>query len=129
MKGLNALAFAAALAFASAAQAQDLRFSVTPYLWLPTFEGDFRFNVPPTDPAGPEFNPDFNIGQVGIITRWTPVKNLTFSADLTWAHLDQKYAGVWNAAQNSGSAKPGGAVYEIKDQDSVTLLLRAQRNW
>ena len=28
-------------------------------------------------------NPDFAIGQVGIITRWTPVKNLTFSADLT----------------------------------------------
>jgi hypothetical protein len=74
-------------------------------------------------------NPDFNIGQVGIITRWTPVKNLTFSADFTWARLDQKYAGVWNAAQNNGVAKPGGAVYEIKDQDSLTLLLRAQRNW
>jgi hypothetical protein len=74
-------------------------------------------------------NPDFNIGQVGIITRWTPVKNLTFSADFTWARLDQKYAGVWNAAQNNGVAKPGGPVYEIKDQDSLTLLLRAQRNW
>jgi hypothetical protein len=74
-------------------------------------------------------NPDFNIGQVGIITRWTPVKNLTFSADFTWSRLDQKYAGVWNAAQNNNSAKPAGAVYEIKDQDSVQLLLRAQRNW
>jgi porin-like protein len=74
-------------------------------------------------------NPDFNIGQFGIITRWTPVKNLTFSADFTWSRLDQKYAGVFNAAQNNASAKPGGAVYEIKDQDSLTLLLRAQRNW
>jgi hypothetical protein len=35
-------------------------------------------------------NPDFNIAQVGIITRWTPVKNLTFSADLTYTRLDQK---------------------------------------
>ena len=57
------------------------------------------------------------------------MKNLTFSADFTWTRVDQKYAGVWNAAQNNGVAKPGGAVYELKDQDSLTLLLRAQRNW
>ena len=25
-------------------------------------------------------NPDYNIAQVGVVTRWTPVKNLTFSA-------------------------------------------------
>ena len=25
-------------------------------------------------------NPDYNIAQIGFITRWTPVKNLTFSA-------------------------------------------------
>lgn len=74
-------------------------------------------------------NPDFNIAQAGIVTRWSPVKNLAFSADFNWSHLDQKYAGVWNAVQNIGSAKPGGAVYQIKDQDSLTLLLRAQRNW
>ncbi|MBB4373691.1 hypothetical protein GGD63_006514 [Bradyrhizobium sp. cir1] len=74
-------------------------------------------------------NPDFNIGQVGLITRWTPVKNLTFSADFNWTHLDQKYSGVvTTTAINSGSAKPI-ASYELKDQDSFTLLLRAQRNW
>ena len=74
-------------------------------------------------------NPNFNVGQIGIITRWTPVKNLTFFADFTWSRLDQKYAGVWNAAASAGSAKPGGAVYQLKDQNSLTLLLRAQRNW
>jgi Porin subfamily len=25
-------------------------------------------------------NPDFNVSQLGVVTRWTPVKNLTFSA-------------------------------------------------
>jgi len=74
-------------------------------------------------------NPDFNIAQAGIITRWTPVKNLTFSADLNWSRLDQKYAGTWTHAGAANIAKPAGAIYEIKDQDSVTLLLRAQRNW
>ena len=72
-------------------------------------------------------NPDYNIAQAGIITRWTPVKNLTFSADFTWQHLDQKMVGTVNAA-NASIAKPA-AVYELKDQDNVLLLLRAQRNW
>jgi hypothetical protein len=73
-------------------------------------------------------NPDFNIGQAGIITRWTPVKNLTFSADLGWTHLDQKYSGTIGASPSGTTAKPT-ALYELKDQDTVTLLLRAQRNW
>ncbi|TMJ79438.1 MAG: porin [Alphaproteobacteria bacterium] len=72
-------------------------------------------------------NPDYNIAQLGFITRWTPVKNLTFSADFTYTHLDQKMAGTVNAASN-GIGKPA-AVYELKDQDTVLLLLRAQRNW
>ena len=35
-------------------------------------------------------NPDFNIAQVGVVTRWTPVKNLTFSAEVGAFFLDQK---------------------------------------
>ena len=73
-------------------------------------------------------NPDFNIGQVGIITRWTPVKNLTFSADLAWTNVDQKYAGTIAAGLAAVPAKPA-ATYEVKDQNSLVLLLRAQRNW
>lgn len=75
-------------------------------------------------------NPDFNYGAVGLITRWTPVKNLTFSADLAYIMLDQKYAGgsTVTLPLQSGIAKPGAA-YELKDQQTVSLLLRAQRNW
>jgi hypothetical protein len=74
-------------------------------------------------------NPDFNVGQVGLITRWTPVKNLTFSADVTWTHLDQKYSGIITPpALIAVPAKPV-ATYELKDQDTITMLLRAQRNW
>ncbi|MBR0704982.1 porin [Bradyrhizobium liaoningense] len=73
-------------------------------------------------------NPDFAIGQVGLITRWTPVKNLTFSADLNWTHLDSKMAGTFVYGGAGAIAKPA-ATYELKDQDSITLLLRAQRNW
>ncbi|WP_315769130.1 MULTISPECIES: porin [unclassified Bradyrhizobium] len=73
-------------------------------------------------------NPDFNISTLGLITRWTPVKNLTFSADLAWTNLDQKYAGLVANPGVTPAAKPT-ALYEMKDQNSVSLLLRAQRNW
>jgi len=73
-------------------------------------------------------NPDFNIAQAGIITRWTPVKNLTFSGDFTWTRIDQKHSGTVVSPLLAGPAKPA-AVYELKDQDSFNFLLRAQRNW
>ncbi len=73
-------------------------------------------------------NPDFNIAQAGIITRWSPVKNLTFSGDFTWTRVDQKYSGTVVAPPLASVAKPA-AVYEVKDQDSFNFLLRAQRNF
>ena len=71
-------------------------------------------------------NPDFDVAQLGVITRWTPVKNLTFSAEVMWTHLDQKFAGV--ATLGPTAPKPA-AVYEFKDQDTVSFNVRAQRNF
>lgn len=78
----------------------------------------------------PGCNPDFNYAVVGMITRWTPIKNLTFSADLAYAMLDQKYAGgsTVTLPLQSTISKPAAA-YELKDQHALTLLIRAQRNW
>lgn len=71
-------------------------------------------------------NPDFNVSQLGLITRWVPVKNLTFSAETIWFHLDQKFAG---AATLTGIAPKPNTVYEFKDQNAVSLQVRAQRNF
>src|ERR1700737_4185123 len=38
-------------------------------------------------------NPDYDVSQIGVVTRWTPVKNLTFSAEVMWFHLAQKFSG------------------------------------
>ncbi len=73
-------------------------------------------------------NPDYNIGQLGFITRWTPVKNLTFAADVTFTHLDQQMTGTAILGANNAIGKPA-AVYEFKDQNTALLLIRAQRNW
>ncbi|WP_245315676.1 porin, partial [Bradyrhizobium yuanmingense] len=75
-------------------------------------------------------NPDFNYAVVGTKTSWTPIKNLTFTSELAYLMLDQKYAGgsTVTLPLQSGIAKPA-AVYELKDQNSLVLLLRAQRNF
>ena len=66
--------------------------------------------------------------QIGVITRWTPVKNLTFSADLTYTHLDQKYAGtVRPSATRRWQA--GCPLRRSRTRTRLLLLLRAQRNW
>jgi hypothetical protein len=38
-------------------------------------------------------DPDFDVAQLGVVTHWTPVTNLTFSAEVMWFHLNQKFSG------------------------------------
>jgi len=71
-------------------------------------------------------NPDFNVAQVGVVTRWTPVKNLTFSAEVGAFFLDQKFTG--GSILTATAPKPT-ALYEYKDQSTVFLNVRAQRNF
>ena len=71
-------------------------------------------------------NPDYNTAQIGVVTRWTPVKNLTFSAEVGAFFLDQKMSGTATLA--AAAPKPT-TVYEFKDQSTVYLNVRAQRNF
>ncbi len=71
-------------------------------------------------------NPDFNVAQVGLTTRWTPVRNLTFSAEVMYVRLDQAFTG--SATLAAAAPKPT-AVYQFKDQDTVSMNVRAQRNF
>jgi hypothetical protein len=72
-------------------------------------------------------NPDFNVSQLGAVTRWTPVKNLTFSAEVMWFHLDQKFAG--SSTIPAGFAPKPATVYNFADQDVLSFNVRAQRNF
>jgi porin-like protein len=71
-------------------------------------------------------NPNFNVAQLGTVTRWTPVKNLTFSAEVMWTRLDQGFSGT--AVLTPSAPKPA-AMYEFKDQNTVSFNVRAQRNF
>ena len=91
-----------------------------------TAKGLICVGIIPLLTAGSTCNPDFQVFQAGVVTRWTPVKNLTFSVDVLWAELDQRYAGAINLP--AVATKPA-AVYEFKDQNTVSALFRVQRNW
>ena len=95
---------------------------------ITTAKGQFcaSFNFGKVVSADYNCNPDFNVAQIGVVTRWTPVKNLTFSAELGGFFLDQKFSGT--AVLTPAAPKPT-AVYEFKDQSTVYLNVRAQRNF
>jgi len=71
-------------------------------------------------------DPNHDVAPLGVITRWTPVKNLTFSAEVMYTRLDQNFTGT---STLTPSAPKPTAVYEYKDQDTVSFNVRAQRNF
>jgi len=74
-------------------------------------------------------DPDFAIWQIGSRTAWTPVQNLTFSAEVLYTYLDQNNTGTITVGnQNMGSFKPAG-VYEYKDQGIWSGNLRVRRTF
>jgi hypothetical protein len=88
--------------------------------------------------AGPGLlscDPNYSISQLGLLTTWTPVKGLAFSADVTWEHLDQKLTGTsTTVGPNTAIGKPGVSPafplgYAFANENNVSLILRAQRNW
>jgi hypothetical protein len=62
-----------------------------------------------------------------MVTRWTPVKGLTFSGDVTWQGIRQHNEGLLEFS-SATSGKPLG-FYELRSEQNVLLMLRAQRNW
>ena len=71
-------------------------------------------------------NPNFGTGQLGVVTRWTPVKNLTFSAEAMWFHLHQQFTG--SSVFTPGAPYPVQA-WTFHDQDTASFNVRVQRNF
>jgi hypothetical protein len=71
-------------------------------------------------------NPNYTISMLGAITRWTPVKNLTFSAEAIWTHLTTGFTGT---AMLSPGAPYTATQLNFGAQDTVSFNVRAQRNF
>jgi Porin subfamily len=71
-------------------------------------------------------NPNYSISMLGAVTRWTPVKNLTFSAEAIWTHLTTGFTGT---ATFSPAAPYPVTALAFKSQDTASLNVRVQRNF
>lgn len=89
------------------------------------------FNALSAKSNGYTCNPDFSIWQIGTRTGWTPVKNLTFSAEIMYTMLDQSYTGsqtLTNPGALTGTLKPT-AVYDFKDQGIISGNIGVRRTF
>ncbi|MEH2563589.1 porin [Bradyrhizobium sp. AZCC 2289] len=71
-------------------------------------------------------DPNFSAAMVGLITRWTPVKNLTFSGEIQWFHLNQNFSGF--STFSPGAPQPVQA-WTFRNQDTLSFEARVQRNF
>jgi hypothetical protein len=90
------------------------------------------FCATPTAPAGVAMtavtncSPSYSFWQVGSRTQWNPNPNLDIGVDVVWSHLNTAFAGTATLAANG--ARPAG-IYNISDQDVLSVLFRVQRNF
>ena len=73
-------------------------------------------------------DPGFTISEIGLVTRWTPVKNLTFSAEALYAYLKTNMSGTVTGAPASTQVLPN-TTYNYGNNGNASLSLRVQRNF
>src|SRR6516225_8001735 len=81
----------------------------------PTFVANNALFHPavPVPGSGYTCDPGFTISQVGLTTRWTPVKNLTFSNDILYTYLKTNMTGIATGSPSLAFPLPGGtATYQ-----------------
>jgi hypothetical protein len=78
--------------------------------------------------AGSVCDPGFTISEIGLVTRWTPVKNLTFSTEVLHAYLKTNMSGTITKAPSS-SLPLADTTYTFGNNSTTSLNLRVQRNF
>jgi Porin subfamily len=81
---------------------------------------------------GSTCDPGFTISEIGLTTRWTPVKNLTFSSEVLYAFLHTNMTGGATGTASGAFPIQAGtpaSPYIFGDKGTVSVNLRAQRNF
>jgi hypothetical protein len=73
-------------------------------------------------------DPGFTISMIGLVTRWTPVKNLTFSAEALYAYLKTNMSGTVTGTPSSTQMLPN-TTYNYGNNGNASLSPRVQRNF
>jgi hypothetical protein len=73
---------------------------------------------------------NFATAQVGTRTAWTPVKDLTFSADFIYSRMMQNLTGTFtNTGGITGSQTGAAAVYALGNQNVYVGAVQALRSF
>jgi hypothetical protein len=76
--------------------------------------------------TGSSGNFDMGIAQVGTRTAWTPVRNLTLSAMVTYSRLEQNLGGFYNGTVTGRPTPAGGFALRNQDVfDGTVQILRS----
>jgi hypothetical protein len=81
---------------------------------------------------GSTCDPGFTLSEIGLTTRWTPVKNLTFSSEVLYAYLHTDMKGSVAGTPSSAFPLQAGtpaSPYVYGDKGTVSVEFRAQRNF
>jgi Porin subfamily len=81
---------------------------------------------------GSSCDPGFTISEIGLTTRWTPVKNLTFSSEVLYAYLHTNMSGAVTGTASSAfpiQAGTAASPYVFGDRGTVSANFRVQRNF
>lgn len=94
-------ALAVAMTLTTSAQAQEYKFSLTPYLWLPDINGRLKYNLPPGAGGSSEVDagPDSYLDHLRVALMITgDVRRGSWSAftDLIYLHFDSESSRVRN---------------------------------
>jgi hypothetical protein len=88
---------------------------------------------PATPVAGTGYtcDPGFTMSQIGLTTRWTPVKNLTFSSEVLYSYLKTNMTGIATGTTTSSFPVVGGsaATWQYGNVGTASVNLRVQRNF
>jgi Porin subfamily len=74
-------------------------------------------------------DPGFSLSQIGVTTRWTPVKNLTFSSEVMYSYLQTNMKGSATLTTTSAFPLPTSSVYQYGSMGTVSANFRVQRNF
>jgi hypothetical protein len=93
---------------------------------IPGFAGGHP--ATPIAGSGYSCDPGFTMSQIGLTTRWTPVKNLTFSSEVLYSYLKTNMSG--QASGTTSSSFPvSNATWQYGNVGTVNVNLRVQRNF
>ena len=70
-----------------------------------------------------------SVSQIGTKTAWTPVKDLTFSAEFIYSRLGTNMSGTYTTVTSSPVGAPAGTVFNLGSQNTYNGAIQAIRSF